>query len=133
MIDPEVAKFFGPVIGILFSVAAITAVIKIIRGPAILDRVVGTDVLLATIMCGLGGYIAFSGRHDLLVVLLVFSLFGFVGSVSVSRYVSRTPTSELTDFAGGTAHDAVDADEFDHSESPHHASARGADGKQVRL
>ena len=42
-------------------------------------------------------------------------------------------TSELTDFAGGTAHDALDADEFDHSESPHHASARGADGKQVRL
>ena len=133
MIDSQVATYFGPVIGILFAVASVIAVIKIIRGPAILDRVLGTDVLLATIMCGLGAYIAFSGRHDLLVVLLVFSLFGFVGSVSVSRYVSRTPPSELTDFAGGMAHDAVDADEFDHSESPHHASARGADGKQVRL
>lgn len=133
MIDPAVAKIFAPIIGVLFVVATITAVIKIIRGPAILDRVVATDVLLATIMCELGAYIAFTGRYDLLVVLLVFAMFGFVGSISVSRYVSRTPTAEIADMASGMTHDALDADEFDHSESPHHASARGADGKEVRL
>jgi multicomponent Na+:H+ antiporter subunit F len=68
---------------------------------------IGTDVVLASIMCGLGGYMALADRTDLLPVLIVLAMLGFVGSVSVSRYVSKsdsmTPGSEsgaLSDFSG---------------------------------
>src|SRR5699024_4884403 len=76
-------------IGVVFLAAAVFAIVRIVRGPSILDRMIATDALLATIMCGLGGVVAFSGRTDLLPVMLVISMFGFVGAVGVSRYVSR--------------------------------------------
>lgn len=95
-IDPQVAAVFAPIVGVLVTVAAVIAVIKIIRGPAMLDRMVASDVLLATIMCGLGAFVAFTGYTDVLIVLLVIALFGFIGSVSVSRYVSRTAQADYT-------------------------------------
>lgn len=79
----------GLVIGLIFLAAAVVAIIRIVKGPSILDRMIATDALLATIMCGVGGVVAFSGRTDLLPVMLVISMFGFVGAVGVSRYVSR--------------------------------------------
>ena len=42
------------VAGILFGVSAVLAVFRIIRGPSVLDRVIASDVLVATIMCVLG-------------------------------------------------------------------------------
>lgn len=79
----------GLVIGGIFVLAAVIAIIRIVRGPSILDRMIAMDALLATIMCALGGLVAFTGRTDLLPVLLVISMFGFVGAVGVARYVSR--------------------------------------------
>ncbi|HLS32353.1 MAG TPA: monovalent cation/H+ antiporter complex subunit F, partial [Brevibacterium sp.] len=76
-------------IGVVFLAAVVIAIVRIVRGPSILDRMIATEALLATIMCALGGIAAFSGRTDLLPVLLVIAMFGFVGAVGVSRYVSR--------------------------------------------
>ena len=76
-------------IGVVFLAAVVIAIVRIVRGPSILDRMIATDALLATIMCALGGVAAFSARTDLLPVMLVISMFGFVGAVGVSRYVSR--------------------------------------------
>ena len=76
-LDTPLAQITGLVVGLIFLAAAI------------LDRMIATDALLATIMCALGGLLAFTGRADLLPVMLVISMFGFVGAVGVSRYVSR--------------------------------------------
>src|SRR5699024_7792013 len=91
---------------VLLAASVIIAAYRIVRGPSILDRMIGTDVVLASIMCGLGGYMAMSDRTDLLPVLIVLAMLGFVGSVSVSRYVptsdSMTPGAEagaLPDFS----------------------------------
>lgn len=93
IVDPDILRIAGPIIGVVFFVAMLIAVFKIIRGPSILDRMMASDVLLATLMCGFGGYVAVTGRVDLLPVLLALSCLGFLGSVSVSRYVSRSETS----------------------------------------
>ena len=77
------------VIGAIFLAAVVIAIVRIVRGPSILDRMIATDALLATIMCALGGLAAFSARTDLFPVVLVIAMFGFVGAVGVSRYVSR--------------------------------------------
>ncbi|GAA2003812.1 monovalent cation/H+ antiporter complex subunit F [Brevibacterium samyangense] len=89
LIDPAIARIAVPVLAVLFAASAVLAVVKIVRGPSILDRMIGSDVLLATLMCGMGAFMAFTGRSDLLVIVLVLSSMGFIGSVSVSRYVSR--------------------------------------------
>lgn len=99
------------VASVLLAASAIMALYRIVRGPSILDRMIATDVVLASIMCGLGGFMALSGRTDLLPVLIVLAMLGFVGSVSVSRYVSKsdsmTPGAEvgsLSDFSSSDWH-----------------------------
>ncbi|GAA1860832.1 monovalent cation/H+ antiporter complex subunit F [Brevibacterium marinum] len=99
------------VAAVLLAASAIIALYRIVRGPSILDRMIATDVVLAAIMCGLGGFMALSGRTDLLPVLIVLAMLGFVGSVSVSRYVSKsdsmTPGAEagaLSDFSSSDWH-----------------------------
>ena len=85
---------------VLLAASVVIALFRIVRGPSILDRMIGTDVVLAAIMCGLGGYMALSDRTDLLPVLIVLAMLGFVGSVSVSRYVSKSDSMTLGSEAG---------------------------------
>ncbi|MCU4296003.1 sodium:proton antiporter [Brevibacterium permense] len=103
---------------VLLAASVVIALFRIVRGPSILDRMIGTDVVLAAIMCGLGGYMALSDRTDLLPVLIVLAMLGFVGSVSVSRYVSKsdsmTPGAEagaLSEFSASDWHMPRDAEE----------------------
>lgn len=121
---------------VLLAASAIIALYRIVRGPSILDRMIATDVVLASIMCGLGGFMALSGRTDLLPVLVVLAMLGFVGSVSVSRYVSKsdsmTPGAEvgsLSDFSSSDWHMPKDADsDGDGQPETQHSQAAGAEG-----
>ncbi|RFA13357.1 sodium:proton antiporter [Subtercola boreus] len=74
--------------GVLFGVGAVAALWRIIRGPSALDRIIASDVLIATAMCAIGAQMAISGHTDNLPVLLVLALFTVVGSVSVARFIS---------------------------------------------
>ncbi|WAL39735.1 MULTISPECIES: monovalent cation/H+ antiporter complex subunit F [Brevibacterium] len=103
LIDPALLAWAGPVIGLLFSAATVLAVVRIIRGPSILDRMIGTDVLLATLLCGIGAVVAIDGRVDLLPVMLVIAALGFIGSVGVSRYVTRHAADDAQDDAALSA------------------------------
>lgn len=76
-------------VGAVFLASSVLACVRIIRGPSILDRMIASDVLLASIICGLGGYLALTGRTDLLPVMLTIAAFGFIASIAVSRYVQR--------------------------------------------
>lgn len=103
---------------VLLAASVVIALFRIVRGPSILDRMIGTDVVLAAIMCGLGGYMALSDRTDLLPVLIVLAMLGFVGSVSVSRYVSKSDSmtlgpeaGALSEFSASDWHMPRDADE----------------------
>lgn len=79
--------------GIMFGVGAIAAVIRIIRGPSILDRALATDVLLAIAICALGAEMAVNRHTDTLVVLLVLAMFAVVGSISIARYMGKQDAS----------------------------------------
>ncbi|WP_144793974.1 monovalent cation/H+ antiporter complex subunit F [Microbacterium paludicola] len=73
----------------VFSIAAVLAVIRIIRGPSILDRAVASDVLLTEVMCVLGAEMAINGHTRSIPVLLIIAAVGVFGSISVARYVAR--------------------------------------------
>lgn len=77
------------VIMVVFSVAAILAVIRIVIGPSILDRAVAADVLLTEVMCVLGADMAINHHTRTLPVLIVVAAVGVFGSISVARYVAR--------------------------------------------
>ncbi|WP_349826768.1 monovalent cation/H+ antiporter complex subunit F [Brevibacterium litoralis] len=89
LVDPAIARIAVPLLVPVYGAAAVLAVWRIVRGPSILDRMIGSDVLLATLVCGLAGFVAFTGMTEVLAVLLALAALGFFGSVSVSRYVSR--------------------------------------------
>ena len=63
------------------------ALVRLARGPSLLDRVVATDVLLVIISAGLAVYAALERDPTVVPVLVVVSLLAFVGSVSVARYI----------------------------------------------
>lgn len=77
------------VVTVLLSVATLFAVIRIIRGPSMLDRMVATDVLLAIVVGALGAEAAYNRHATTLPILVVLSTVGFVGSVTVARFVAR--------------------------------------------
>lgn len=73
---------------VLLSGAALLALARIVRGPSLLDRVVGTELLLAT-MIGAVGAEAAAQRHGTTVpVLVVLALLGFLGSVALVRFAA---------------------------------------------
>jgi multicomponent Na+:H+ antiporter subunit F len=77
------------VVTTLLAGAAVLALIRIVRGPSILDRIVATDVLLAVIVMSIAAEAAFTRDATALPVLAVLSILGFTGAVSVARFAIR--------------------------------------------
>jgi multicomponent Na+:H+ antiporter subunit F len=77
------------VILVVFAIAALLALIRIVVGPSILDRVVASDVLLTEIMCVLGADMVINHHTRSLPVLLITAAVGVFGSISVARFVAR--------------------------------------------
>ncbi|GAA3934499.1 monovalent cation/H+ antiporter complex subunit F [Microbacterium soli] len=74
---------------VVFGVAAVLCVIRIVRGPSILDRTVASDVLLTEVMCVLGADMAINGHTSNIPVMLIIAAVGVFGSIAVARYVAR--------------------------------------------
>ncbi|WP_205683901.1 monovalent cation/H+ antiporter complex subunit F [Cryobacterium aureum] len=75
------------VAGVMFAAGALLAVYRIVVGPSVLDRVIASDVLVATMICALGAEMALNRHTDTLPVLLVLALFAVLGSLSVARFL----------------------------------------------
>ncbi len=74
---------------LMFAVAVVAAIYRIVRGPAHVDRIVAADVLTAAIVCLLGVWMIVTEDTTLMPVLLALALFAVVGSVSVARFMSQ--------------------------------------------
>ena len=74
---------------VVFGVAALLTLWRIVVGPSILDRAVASDVLLTLVMCVLGAEIAINHHTRTLPVLLVIAAVGVFGSISIARFVAR--------------------------------------------
>lgn len=77
------------IIYVVFAVAALVTVWRIVAGPSILDRAVASDVLLTEVMCVLGAEMAINGHTRTLPVLLIIAAVGVFGSISIARFVAR--------------------------------------------
>jgi multicomponent Na+:H+ antiporter subunit F len=70
----------------MLSVAAVCVVARMTMGPTLLDRAVALDVFVAIGICALALEAALNRHAFTLPILLVLTLLGFVGSVSVARF-----------------------------------------------
>ena len=82
------------VCGILITVGALLAVIRAEKGPSMLDRTVALDIVVTAMIVAVALYGAVERRTDVVPVLVVLSLVGFVGSVTIARFAAVEPEGE---------------------------------------
>jgi multicomponent Na+:H+ antiporter subunit F len=80
------------VVTVLLAAGTTLTMIRIVRGPSILDRIVATDVMLAIVVVTIACVAALTRDATALPILAVLSILGFTGSVSVARFATRTRT-----------------------------------------
>ncbi len=80
----------GIAVSALLFVSAALALVRIVRGPTTLDRIVAVDVLLAIVICAIAAEAAYTRDATSLTILVVLSILGFIGSVSVARFSPRS-------------------------------------------
>ena len=73
---------------LMLAVAAVLTVARMSRGPSSLDRVVAADVLVAVVIAALALEAVLNDHATTLPVMLVLSLLGFAGAVSIARFVA---------------------------------------------
>ncbi|ARK03569.1 MULTISPECIES: monovalent cation/H+ antiporter complex subunit F [Cellulosimicrobium] len=79
---------------VLLAAGATFAVARAERGPSMLDRTIALDVFTTTLVGAIALEAAFSRRTDTIPILVVLSLVGFVGSVTIARFASVEPEDE---------------------------------------
>lgn len=76
------------VTAVALALAAAGAIIRIARGPSLLDRVLAADVLLAILGAALCIDMAVNRHLNNLMLVVAITVIGFIGSVTVARFVA---------------------------------------------
>jgi len=78
----------------MIAVGATFAIVRAERGPSMLDRTIALDITVTAVIAGFALYAAVQRRTDVVPVLVVLSLVGFVGSVTIARFAAVEPEGE---------------------------------------
>ncbi|MFT4187165.1 MAG: monovalent cation/H+ antiporter complex subunit F [Aeromicrobium sp.] len=73
----------------LLGVTGALCVVRVVRGPTMLDRTVAADVFVAATVGAIGIEAAVNRHTTTLPILVAMSLVGFLGSVSIARFTTR--------------------------------------------
>lgn len=74
------------------SITAVCALIRIVRGPTILDRMVASDVMLTTLMLAVGTDMVVRGHTDTIPLMIGIAATATFATIVVARYVRRRAT-----------------------------------------
>lgn len=75
--------------GGLLAVAAGLAVVRIVRGPTILDRMIASDVVLTILILVVGAEMVIDGHTRTIPLMLVLTGAAALATIAVARYVSK--------------------------------------------
>ncbi len=75
--------------GVLFSVGVLLTLIRVVRGPSILDRMIASDVLVTTLILVVGAEMVLNGHTRNIALMLVLSSVAIFATIAVARYVSK--------------------------------------------
>ncbi|MDP9800727.1 multicomponent Na+:H+ antiporter subunit F [Arcanobacterium wilhelmae] len=79
--------------GALLAVAAVPVLWRLTRGPSTLDRAVAVDMLTSVLIGAVAIMAALTRRADLMPLLVVLAVVGFVGSTALARF-AKAPKAE---------------------------------------
>ena len=79
------------VAAVLILGGAVLAIVRAERGPSMLDRAVALDIVVTCLVAGVALYAALERRADVVPILVVLSLVGFIGSVTIARFAAVEP------------------------------------------
>lgn len=71
------------------SATAIAAVIRIVRGPTILDRMIASDVLLTTLILAAGADMVLRNHTDNIALMTAIAATAVLATIVVALYVRR--------------------------------------------
>ena len=73
----------------MLAAAALLVLVRLVQGSSVPDRIVALDTLLQVVVAGIAVAAAATGAGDFLAVLVAVSLLGFLGTVTVARFIER--------------------------------------------
>lgn len=88
------------VAGGMLAIAALVLLYRVVVGPSLVDRIIASDVLLTTLIIVVGAEMAINAHTRTIPLMVVLSVVGILGSVSVARFVQRAPSDSAS---GGEA------------------------------
>ena len=91
-------------VGVGLTFTALAALVRIVRGPTILDRMVASDVLLTTVILALGADMVSRGHTDSIPIMVAIAATATFATVVVARYVKRRSEQSIPETTGGAGH-----------------------------
>ncbi|MEV1045716.1 monovalent cation/H+ antiporter complex subunit F [Streptomyces sp. NPDC049916] len=89
---------------VLVLAAGLLLLVRVWRGPSMLDRAISLDVIAALIIAGLGAKSAVALDSFYFPIMLVLAFLGFTGSVGIARFIAvRDRPQAITAPPPGTA------------------------------
>ena len=94
---------------VMVMAGVLLAMLRLIKGPSLPDRVVALDTMTVLIVAFCGLYALDTGSSAFLDVAVVLALIGFLATVALARFVERktnrpdAETLHRADDAGGTS------------------------------
>ncbi|MGO3146884.1 MAG: monovalent cation/H+ antiporter complex subunit F [Leucobacter sp.] len=92
------------IVGVGLTFTAIAAVLRIARGPTILDRMIASDVLLTTVMLALGADMVVRGHTDSVPLMTAIAATATFATIVVARYVKRRAEHRIPHAMGDHDH-----------------------------
>lgn len=85
----------GLICAVLLGLTGLTCLVRIVRGPTMLDRTLAADVFVAATVGALAVHAAVFKNATILPALVSLSFVAFMGSVAIARYTNPDkPTSD---------------------------------------
>ena len=96
--------------GVIAAFAAGATVVRIVRGPTILDRMLASDVLLTILLLLIGAEMVVNGHTRTIPLMVVLAGVAAFSTVAVARYVSQQdrPTIDASPLSGGPGEESRD-------------------------
>ncbi|GGM50756.1 hypothetical protein GCM10012275_22010 [Longimycelium tulufanense] len=69
----------------LLAISAFVVMVRLLRGPGALDRIIAVDLLVVLLVAGVAVATAMEGHGAYVPLLVAVALLGFVGSASAAR------------------------------------------------
>lgn len=83
--------------GVGLTITALAAIVRIVRGPTILDRMVASDVLLTTLMLAVGTDMVVRGHTESIPLMTVIAATATFATIVVARFVKRRAEQPVLD------------------------------------